>query len=271
MTGGDFLGQLSLTQSLLLWGLCAARVMGAFLLIPLFTQEVVPALVRNAVFMSLAALALALQGPALAQGGLPWGDAWGLVLRFGREIFIGVAIGFFWGVMLWAFEAAGQIIDTKVGATMAQIVDPLGGHQTSLTGALLSRLAGWVFMSAGGFMLMVGTLLDSYALWPVNTPSLTLVPRSALLFETAFGQLMTLALVVAAPAMLLAWVMDLSLGLVNRFAPQLNLQSIASSLKIVAVLWLLWAQLAFLARVLADHLLEQPESLRLLLPKLFQT
>lgn len=265
----DYLGSLTLTQALLLWGLCAARVIGAFLLIPLFTQEVVPPLVRNAVFMSLAALAMALQGPALLNAQMPWGDSWGLLLRFGREIFLGVALGFFWAVMLWAFEAAGQIIDTKVGATLAQIVDPLGGHQTSLSGALLSRLAGWVFMSGGGFMLMVGSLLDSYTLWPMSTRTLTLLPKSQLLFETAFGQLMALALLIAAPALLLSWVMDLALGLVNRFAPQLNLQSIASSLKMIAVLWLLWAQLAFLAQVLSEHLMAQPAELRLMIQRLF--
>lgn len=266
----DFLGHLSLNQALLLWGLCAARIIGAFLLLPLFTQEVVPPLVRNAIFMSLGALAFALQGPALLQAPIPWGDAWGLTLLFAREVFIGTAIGFVWAVLLWAFEAAGQIIDTKVGATMAQIVDPLGGHQTSLSGALLSRLAGWVFMSCGGFMLMVGSLLDSYTLWPLTAPSLTLLPQSQLLFETAFGQLMLLSLIVAAPALLLSWVMDLSLGLVNRFAPQLNLSSIASSLKMVAVLWLLWVQVTFLAQLLVDHLMEQPKLLPELLRRMFQ-
>lgn len=265
----DYLGSLTLAQALLLWGLCAARIAGAFLLIPLFTQEVVPPLVRNAVFMSLAALALALQLPGLMHAPMPWGDTWGLLLRIGRELFIGVSLGFFWAVLLWAFEAAGQIIDTKVGATMAQIVDPLGGHQTSLSGALLSRLAGWVFMSSGGFMLMVGSLLDSYTIWPLAAPTLQLLPESAQLFETAFGQLMALALLIAAPALLLSWVMDGSLGLVNRFAPQLNLQAISSSLKMVAVLWLLWAQVSFLAAMLAEHLMEQPDLLKALMGRLF--
>lgn len=268
----ELFASLSLSDALLLWGLCAARIAAAFLLLPLFSQDVVPPLVRNAIFMSLAALALALQGPALLemsqQGGLPWGSAWGLMLRLGREAFIGVAIGFFWAVLLWAFEAAGQIIDTKIGATMAQIVDPLGGYQTSLNGALLSRLAGWVFMASGGFMLMVGSLLESYALLPLHAQNLDLWPGGARLFESAFGRLMALSLLIAAPALLLAWTMDLAMGLINRFAPQLNVSSIASSLKSIAVLWLLWLQLAFLAQMLGDRLLLQPGELKLLLARL---
>lgn len=270
----DFLAQLSLTDALLLWGLCAARVAAAFLLLPLFSQDVVPPLVRNAIFMSLAALALALQGPSLLEHhatALPWGNAWGLAMRIGREAFIGVAIGFFWAILLWAFEAAGQIIDTKIGATTASIVDPLGGHQTSLNGALLSRLAGWVFMSSGGFMLMVGSLLDSYAIWPLHgSQDLTLWPGGARLFETGFGRLMALSLLIAAPALLLAWTMDLAMGLINRFAPNLNVSSIASSLKSVAVIWLMWIQVSFLAQLLGEQLLVEGARLRPMLERLLQ-
>ena len=251
---------------MLLLGVATARIAVAFMLMPIFSPELIPAMVRNSILVSLGIVSLALQ-PTLDVSMLGVGE-WATM--FAKEVFVGLIIGFFFGSVLWALEAAGQIIDTKVGATMAQIVDPLGGHQTSLTGALLSRLAGWVFMSCGGFMLMVGSLLDSYAMWPLSTPSLSLLPRGQLLFETAFGQLMLLALIVAAPALLLSWVMDLSLGLVNRFAPQLNLSSIASSLKMIAVMWLLWVQVAFLADLLAGRLLGQPQVLRHLLERMFQ-
>ncbi len=272
--GGDLGGSLSSFASLspmdvlLLWGLCATRVAAAFLLLPLFNQEVMPPLVRNAIFLSLAALALALQGPQLLQAPLPWRDVASLLTRFGRELFIGVALGFFWAVLLWSFEAAGQIIDTKIGATMAQIIDPLGGHQTSLNGALLSRLAGWVFMSSGGFMLMVGSLLESYGAWPLHGEPRSLWAGGVRLFQDGFGQLMALSLLIAGPALLLAWVMDLALGLVNRFAPQLNLYAVGSSLKSIAVLWLLLLQMGFLANLLADRLLRQPFELQLLLKQL---
>jgi len=45
----------------LLLGLSATRVAVAFLLVPLFTNELIPALVRNAMFMSIALLSLMLQ------------------------------------------------------------------------------------------------------------------------------------------------------------------------------------------------------------------
>ncbi len=54
----------SLRDSSLLLGLSASRVAIAFLLVPLFTNELIPALVRDAMFISIALLALVMQ-PAI--------------------------------------------------------------------------------------------------------------------------------------------------------------------------------------------------------------
>ena len=96
-------------------------------------------------------------------------------------------------------------------------------------------------MAGGGFLLFVGILLESFRLWPVGR--LALAPQLAAvgLFERHFADLMLLALLVAAPALVVMFAVDLALGLVNRYAPQLNLISVSMSLKGVAAtaIWLL--------------------------------
>ncbi len=243
----------SLSDSALLLGLSTTRVAVAFLLVPLFTAEVVPAMVRNAIFLSIALLGLVLQpsaGPVHYTG-------WQWAGLFFKEAFIGGAIGLLFAGILWAFEAAGQLIDNKVGSTQAQVMDPLSGHQTTLNGALFGRLAAWVFMACGGFMLMVGTLIDSFARWPVRAPFPGLAAGGAQIFESELGRIMLLALLVAAPALLLLYVVEGVLGLVNRFAQQLNVFSLAMSLKAVAATWIVWIQLTVLVQLLQDDLLSR--------------
>jgi type III secretion protein T len=171
--------------------------------------------------------------------------------------------------MMWAFEAAGQIVDTKVGSSMAQVLDPMSGDQTSLTGAFLARLASWVFMSAGGFMLMAGALMESYGAWPVTAPWPGLQMGAVSVFEAEFGRLMRLALLVAAPALVLLYLVDGMLGLINRFAQQLNVFSLSLSLKAVVAHAVLWLQLGLLVELLSEDLLARPaavmEALRRLL------
>lgn len=98
------------TQALTI-GLATLRIVVAFLLIPLFANDLIPALVRNAIFVSLAIMTVILQPPVDFESlsVLHW---FSLVAK---EIFIGMAIGIFFGIHLWAFDAAGQIIDTQIG------------------------------------------------------------------------------------------------------------------------------------------------------------
>ena len=241
----------SLGEVALLLGLSTVRVATAFLLVPLFTADLIPATVRNAIFIALALLSLALQ-PAPMPLAL---SSWQWITMYGKEAFIGATVGVVYAGVMWAFEAAGQVIDTKVGTSQAQVLDPLSGHQTSLTGAFFARLASWVFMASGGFMLMIATLLETYAIWPVRSPMPPLAAVGVQFFESQFGRIMLLTLVVAAPSLVLMYVIDGVLGLVNRFAQQLNVQSLSMSLKAVAAVWIIWIQLASLVQLLQEDLL----------------
>ena len=251
----------SLSQLALLVALSSTRIAVAFLLLPVFAPETVPATVRSAIFLAFGIVTLAIQPQVAPQA---WTTAAWIGL-FVKEAMLGVGFGMLLGAVLWAFEAAGQIVDTKVGATLAQVVDPLSGHQTSLSGALLGRLATFLFMAGGGFMLFVGVLLESFAIWPVARGSLSIPPGSVTVFEAALSRFALLSFLLAAPALLLLYVVDLALGLVNRFAPQVNLISISMSLKSIAagLVWLL------LFGVLVDSALWRiAEAVRGLLPQM---
>lgn len=242
------------TALALLLGLSTTRVAAAFLLLPLFTPELVPPLVRNALFVALALLSLALQ-PAVDASAFTAAD-W--LRLFAKEVFVGLAVGLLFGSVLWAFEVAGQVIDLKTGASMAQVVDPLSGHQTPLTGAFLSRLAGFVFMFSGGFLLLVGVLLQSYALWPVGQAMPVLQPAGAGLFEAELGRLMTLALLITAPFLVVLYLIEGVLGLVNRFAQQLNVFALSNALKVLAADALLLLLLSSLVQLLVDDVATRP-------------
>ena len=240
-----------LGDTALLLGMSVTRIAVAFLLVPLFTAELIPALVRNAMFLGIAMLTLALQpsfAPIVA-------DTWTLITMFAKEAFIGCAVGFFFSGVMWSFQAAGQLIDSKVGTSMAQVSDPLSGQQVTLNGALFGRLASWVFMAGGGFMLMVGTLLQSYALWPVRAQAPTLVAGGARLFESEFGRIMLLTLLIAAPALVLLHLVEGVLGLINRFAQQLNVFSLSQSIKAVAAAWIVWIQITVMVQFMQDDIL----------------
>lgn len=243
----------SVGNVLIALSLTLPRIVAAFLMLPLLTSENMPAMVRNSFFVSLAIVAL-----PIAAGAAPiqsMGTAlWPVIVL--KEIFLGLAIGFSFGLIFWAIGAAGNLIDAKVGTNMASVVDPVQGHQTSLTGQFLSQLAAWLFMVSGAFLVFLDLLLSSYGLWPVMSYFPTLDGGGIRYFVSQFGFLMTALLVLSAPALVVMMLVDLSLGLVNRYAQQLNVFALAMPIKAWFAIWILLLMLGVIVEVTLRTLFE---------------
>ncbi len=248
--GDTFAAIHNVSELAMLAALASVRFAMAFLLLPVLSQDTVPQLVRGAVFLAFGVVTLAMQ-PAVNV--LGWSVSHWISL-FAKEAFIGLALGMLLAAVLWAFAAAGEIVDGASGLSQAQVTDPLSGRQTSLSGAFLGRLAVYVFMFSGGMMLWIGVLMESFLLWPLAQPGLAVQRGGVALFESAFAQFAGLSFMLAAPALVVLYAIDLSLGLMNRFAPQLNLYSLSTSLKSVAAVMVWLAMLSTLVKTLLNHL-----------------
>lgn len=227
------------------------RIAAAFLILPLLTAEILPALARNIFLVSVAISVY----PFVAGAGLPattLGIALGPLIL--KEIFIGVVIGYSFSIVFWALEGAGQLIDAKIGTTTAQLTDPLSGHQTSLNGAFLSHLAAFVFVATGGITTFLGLLFQSYVIWPVHAPFPVLSALGPIFFVARFDELMRLTLLLAAPALALLTLVEFGLGFVNRYAEKLNIFSLSMSIKAWLGTFIVFLVLVTLIEFIVDWL-----------------
>ncbi|HJR72213.1 MAG TPA: type III secretion system export apparatus subunit SctT [Luteimonas sp.] len=245
MNGFDPVG-----NAMLALGLTLPRIIGAFIMLPLLTPENMPPMVRNSFLVSLAIIALpvAMAGaPIEMMGTFKWGP---MVLK---ELFLGISIGLCFGIVFWALGAVGNVIDTQVGLSMAQVFDPIQGHQTSLHGTFLSQLAAFLFMASGAFLVFLDLLMSSYSLWPVTSYFPDIHFTGLHLFVGQFSYLMTSLLVLAAPVMVVLLLIDLSFGLVNRYAPQLNVFALTLPIKA----WIATAMILMLLGVYVEIVLKR--------------
>ena len=231
-------------------GIASARFGFAFVFVPLFSREVMSTTVRNSIIVTFGLIALTLQ-PHFAPRDL---SAAGWALMLFKEAAAGGIIGLFFGTILWAMAAAGEVIDTKVGATIGQLIDPLSGVTTSLTGILLGRFAQVVFVSAGGLTLFIGTIMASYTVWPLGPGGITLDLRSSFYFEGEFGRLFALAFLFAAPVLTVLYVVDAGMGFLNRFAQQFNVFALSMPIKAVAAIFVLILSLPLLANAVVEDM-----------------
>ena len=155
-------------------------------------------------------------------------------MLFLKEIFIGFIMAMLAGMMFWGIQCAGFFIDNQRGAGMASQADPLSGEETSPTGSFLFQSAVYVFFSTGAFLTFLGLVYASYEFWPVweLMPAEPFRrPGLALFFAGTVSELVLDMMLLSGPIVVACLLSDISLGLINRFASQLNVYVLAMPVK----------------------------------------
>lgn len=204
----------------------------AFLLVtPLFTRFGLQAgVIRGALLLAFAAPILpGVYAQVAAAPDLQVTMMAGLILK---ELGIGLLLAMILGVPFWAISAAGDMIDMQRGASMAELVDPGSGDQTTVTGTLFFLIAALLLVSQGWFTeVMLASLYGTYAIWPVLAPlpPLDAVSGAAALgFLDAIGRIgLTLALPIFGPLFLT----EIGLALAGKYTQTMNIMFLAMSVK----------------------------------------
>jgi type III secretion protein T len=219
---------------LLVAALLMARMLMAFSVIPLFVGNSIPVTTRT---VFVAGLAFALLPFALADASishqLPASNWIGLAVK---EALLGLVLGLLCSIGFWAVYAAGTIVEYQAGLSMATTIDPTSGQDESLVGTLFMQIFIVLFIATGGLLTMIGMLFDSYKVWPLS--SMTPVVGSAKLTAIVVGgvaELVGIAVKVAAPFVILMLLVEIALGLLSRFAPQLNVFFLSLPLKMLVL------------------------------------
>ncbi|MGD1392772.1 type III secretion system export apparatus subunit SctT [Vibrio harveyi] len=218
-----------LHQALFLYSLTLPRLMACFIFLPILNKQTLGGtMVRNGVLCSLALFIF----PMINQQDLPAEtDGIWLMIILGKEVLLGLLIGFVAALPFWAIEAAGFLVDNQRGAAMASMFNPTLGSQSTPTAVLLTQTLITLFFSGGGFVAFIYALFNSYASWPVISFFPSVTEEWVHFFYAQFEQLMWLGVLMSAPLVLAMFLAEFGLALISRFAPQLNVFFLAMPIK----------------------------------------
>ncbi len=202
------------------------RLMATFSVVPFLSGEIMTGFIRSGFVVMLAMFFSPVVGEIL-----PVMSATTIVALAAKEILIGLMLGLAFGLFIWAIQSVGDLIDFQTGAANATFFDPITGHEGGPTGSFLSQLVTTLFISAGGLLAILGVLVESYRIWPITSymPHMDVVLEQ---FVIRQGDTLFLWIVkLGSPVVLVLLLTDIGLGLVNRFAPQLNVFVFSQPLK----------------------------------------
>lgn len=208
-----------------------ARLAPVFFMLPFFNSSVLGGAARNAVIMIVAMGFWPVPVEAMAEI-----EMFSYLAAIGRELFIGLILACLLCWPFWVFHAVGNFIDNQRGATLSSTIDPANGVDTSELANFFNFFAAVVYLHSGGLMLFAEVVNDSYRLCdPLQECAFSTAPLLSMLNEMT-----TRMAVIASPVIAVMLLSEFTLGLLSRFAPQLNAFSVALTVKsLVAVTVLL--------------------------------
>jgi len=216
---------LATQERVLMWMLALSRVSGLLGALPGFGPERMPNELRVVLGVALATLMAPVLPPISTQG-------WGLLdltLAMTAELAVGLLLGTLVAWILEGVAFAGNLMDTQMGFSFVQIVDPNSANPTSVSGILLGQVALLLFFSTGLHHLAIQALHDSWRLVPPGHLP-TLQPMPLVIF---LGQLLARGFMLAFPILAILFLLDLGMGLAGKFMPQLQLLQLSFPAKIV--------------------------------------
>jgi flagellar biosynthesis protein FliR len=208
-------------------GLSTLRLGFAFMALP-SQGEALPLRHRAALALvlgvSLSPLASVAPGIA-GQNALIWAAlgevAFGLVLGFGMRLVLSLA------------DIAGALVGSAMGLSYATFMDPMQGDETSVTAEILRCVVWLAFFAAGGFEVLMGSLVASFHAMPLG--ALVKIDISGL-----GGQLDLIfiaAVQIASPVLFGVLFVQVGLAVASRVASELHPLSIAFAALLLVGLW----------------------------------
>lgn len=196
------------------------RILGLIMVAPMFGHRSVPARVKIGLGVFIA-LIIAPTLPPMPDVGL--GSWYGLLILV-QQLLIGIAIGYIMRVIFAAVEAAGEIIGLQIGLGFASFFDPQSAGQTLVIARFFNMLALLVFLAVNAHLLLLGVLVESFQTLPISAQPLS---TAGFYNVAAFGStVFAVGLQLALPLITILLLTNLSLGILTRSAPQLNIFAI---------------------------------------------
>jgi len=203
------------------------RIGSMMMAAPVFGARMLPVRIRIVMAIAISALTAPLLPPIPAVDPISFSSA-GILLQ---QILIGVATGLIIQMVFQSLVIAGEAIANGMGLGFARMVDPANGVQVPVISQFFVVLATLLFVILNGHLLLIQLMIRSFEILPVAETGLSLPGIKAVVSWAS--QMFVGGLMIGLPAVTALMVVNISMGVITRAAPQLNIFAVGFPLMIL--------------------------------------
>jgi len=209
---------------------------------PFFSMNGVPRRVRVALAFFIT---LVIYHAGLVHSPVEYYSIWEFTVLIFREAMSGLIIG--WGAQVCTMivSFAGRMIDTNIGLTMANVMDPTTRDNTTLSAVLLQYTSMLILLISGMYQFLLKALADSFTLIPVGGAVIHSERLTQSIIEF-MGDYLIIGFRITLPVFCAIMLANVILGIMAKVAPQMNMFAVGMQIKIVIGLVVMFLTIAML-------------------------
>lgn len=235
------------------FALIIVRLIGFFLLLPIFSGTTIPNMVK---IVFILPLSLMIYSSGIVGQITYFDSTTGLVFLLVKEFMVGLSMSFVVYSIFMVLFMVGQFMDYQIGFSMVSVFDPVTQIQVPITGNLLYMFAILLLATTGGLHSLIALCFRSFELLPIGDAMVIGNGGLAQYMLKLLGDYFVLGVQIAMPIIGTIFIVDVSLGLLVKAAPQMNVFAVGMPIKLLIGLAMLYFVIPMFGGVY-DHLYEQ--------------
>ena len=211
----------------LVFFLTLIRVSAMLLIMPIFGSSNMPVKIR----IALAVMFSMILVPVVGRENISYNISTGLFFFYaGSEVIVGLLIGFASMILFEAVKLGGELVGRNMGFGLARVLDPTTNKQVSAISTLQSILILMVFLAVNGHHWLIYAMGKSFEIIPLAGANFGSQIGDKI--SEMVGNVYPTAIKIVAPAMAILLIIQISLAITSRAAPQMTIMIVALPLKI---------------------------------------
>ncbi len=208
--------------------LVSIRIFSFFMLVPIFFPNGTPNVVKVGLTVVMAYILM----PGIDYASISSIDnTMFFVMNCLNEAAAGLTLGFLTSLCFSMVRIAGNLMDMQMGFAMVSMFDPTSNSNTTLIEHLLYWFSLVIFFIVDGHHMLIKSLIQSFSV--IKLGSFFLNQASINIIFKAFVEYFGIAIQIGIPIVLILLFTDLTMSLIARTVPQLNIMILGLPIKVL--------------------------------------
>ena len=209
--------------------LVLSRISGLFFTAPLFSSPNIPYPIKAGLILLISLVAAPI---SIGFIGNPPENMIAFAILVASEILIGLLIGLFAQFIVSLFAISGDFYSVPMGFAISNIFDPMSETEQPVIGQLVGLFGLLVFVTISGPQTILYSLINSFKSVSCLSLSQTNIISTSVI--ELFCKMFATALSIAVPMIAVLFLVNLSLGLLSKAAPLINVMVVGFPITIIA-------------------------------------